>query len=95
MGQLAHLEEQHHNQTFAMAPKSYTTHWSPCINLPTDILEEQDELAGARSDAGSDEALTFSKTPTPPLVPSPANNFFIKFMKMFMETIRAQALAEH
>ena len=58
------------------------------------------ELAGAqgpakRSNAGSDEALTealtSSEAPTPPLVPPPAENLFTKFIKIFMETMQAQA----
>ena len=86
MGQLAHLEEQHHNQTFAMALISHTTHWSTCINLPANIPGEQDKLAGARSDTGSNKASTLPEAPTPPLIPSPSKDLFTKFMKVFMET---------
>ena len=79
-----------------MAPGSRTTRRSTCINPPVDATE-QDELAGAqgrRSDAGS------NKAPTPPaaltllLVPPPAEDLFTKFMKVFMKTTQAQALAE-
>ena len=78
-----------------MAPKSRITRRIPCVNLPANIPGEQDELADApeRSNAGSDEASTFFETPTPPLVPSPSEDFFTKFMKVFMEKTQAQAQA--
>ena len=94
MNQPAHLEESHLNLHFLqMAPKSYITRRNSCVNLLADILEKQDELAGARSDAGS------NKFPTPPealtlsLVFLPAKNLFTKFIKVFMETTQAQAQA--
>ena len=79
-----------------MAPGSRTTRRSPRVNLLADIPKEQDELAGTprRSDAGSDEAPTPPKAPTPPFVPLPAEDLFTEFMKVFMETTQAQALAE-
>ena len=46
------------------------------------------------SNDGSDKAFTPSEGPTPPLVPPPAKDLFTKFMKVFMETTYAQALAE-
>ena len=79
-----------------MAPESRTTRRSPRVNPPVDPIE-QDEFAGAqggRSDAGSDNALTSPEAPIPPLVPPPAEDLFTKFMKVFMETTQAQALAE-
>ena len=79
-----------------MAPGSRTTRRSPRVNPPVDPTE-QDELAGAqgrRSDTGSDKAPIPSEAPTPPLVPPPAKDLFTKFMKVFMETTQAQALAE-
>ena len=79
-----------------MAPESRNTWQSPCVNPPVNILGEQDELAGAprRSSAGSDKAPTFFETPTPPLIPPPAEDLFTKFIKVFIETTQAQALAE-
>ena len=71
-----------------MAPGFRTTRRSPRVNVLADIFGEQDELADApgRSNAGSDEALTPPKAPTPPLIPPLAKNLFMKFMKVFMET---------
>ena len=79
-----------------MAPGFRTTRRSPCVNPPVDIPREQDELAGApgRFDADSNEAPTPPEVPTPPLVLPPAEDLFTKFMKVFMETTQAQALAE-
>ena len=98
MGQPAHLEESRpwfFSPSFAMAPRSLITGQSLRINLPIDPIE-QDELAGARSDADSNKALTFPKAPTPPLVSPSSKDLFTKFMKIFMETTQAQvqALAE-
>ena len=65
--------------------------------------EELDELAGAqslarRSNTGSNKAFTKASTPpeTPisPLVLPPTKDLFTRFMKVFMETTQAQALAE-
>ena len=77
-----------------MAPGFCTTQWSPCVNLPANISGEQDELAGARSDAGNNKAPTPPEALTPPLVSPPAKNLFTKFMRVFMEMTQAQALAE-
>ena len=79
-----------------MAPGSYTTRRSPCVNLLANIFGEQDKLVGTpeRSNTGSNETPTPPKAPTPPLVPPPAKDLFTKFMKVFMETIQAQALAK-
>ena len=78
-----------------MAPGSRTTRQNPCVNSPADIPGEQYKLAGARSDGSSNEAPTPPKASIPPLVLSPFEDLFIKFMKMFLETTWAQALAEH
>ena len=79
-----------------MAPGSCTTRRSPRVNPPANIPEEQNELAGApgRSDVGSNKAPTPPEASTPTLVPSPTEDLFTKFMKVFMETIQAQVLAE-
>ena len=84
-----------------MAPGS-CARWSPCINTPVDPAGELDELAVAqgparRSNAGSDEASTEALTPpeasTPPLVLPTSEDLFTKFIKVFMETMQAQAQA--
>ena len=81
-----------------MAPRSRV--WrSPCVNPPADPTGEQDELAGQSLirgfNAGSDEAptktLTPPEAPTPPLVLPSTKDLFTKFMKVFMETMQAQA----
>ena len=79
-----------------MAPGSRTTRRSPRVNLLADIPGEQDELVGAtrRTNANSGEAPTLSEAPTPSLVPPPAEDLFTKFIKVFMETTQAQAIAE-
>ena len=79
-----------------MAPRSRTTWRSPCINPPANIPREKIELAGmpGRPNAGSNEASTFSKAPILPLVLPSAKDLFIKFMKVFMNPIQAQTLAE-
>ena len=72
------------------------TRRSPSINPPTDPTEEQDELAGqgpvrgfkAVSNKAPIKALTL------PLVPSSSEDLFNKFIKVFMETTQAQALAK-
>ena len=82
--------------TFAIAPGSCTTRRSSPVNPPADISGEQNELAGMtkRTDAGSDEAPTRPEASILPLVPPPAKDLFTKFMKVFMKTTQAQALAE-
>ena len=77
-----------------MATRSRTTHRSPFVNPSDNIPEEEDELASARSDAGSDNAHTPPEAPTLPLIPPPAKDLFTKFMKVFIEATQAQALAE-
>ena len=70
---------------------------SLCVNPPANPPGEQDELAGQGPvrgfNAGSNEApakaLTPLEAPTPPLVPSSTEDLFIKFMKVFMETMQA------
>ena len=81
-----------------MALGSCTTRRSPRVNTPVNPARELDELAGTqapakRSNAGSDEASTEAPTPpeasTPPLIPPTSEDFFTKFMKVFMETTQA------
>ena len=55
------------------------------------LLKKQDKLAGPqdlakRLDVGSNEAITFSKTPTLSLVLL-MKDFFTKFIKVFVELI--------
>ena len=97
MGQLACSKNQHHNQTFVMAP-GFCACRSSCVNTLVDPAKELDELAGAqgpakRSNAGSDKASTKAtispEVSTPPLVPSTSKDLFTKFMKVFMETTQA------
>ena len=85
-----------------MAPES-CAHWSSYVNLLTNLAGEQDELAGAQGPAkrfnagineASTKALTPSEAPTPPFVLLSIEDLFIRFMKVFMETTQAQALAE-
>ena len=77
-----------------MALGSCTTHRGPCVNFSINIPEEQEKLTGARFDTGSNEAPTPPKAPTPPIILPPVEDFFTKFMKVFMETTQAQAPAE-
>ena len=85
-----------------MAPRSRSCQ-SSRVNTPVDPTGELNKLAGAqaparRSNAGSNKASTKApippKAPTSPLVPSPTENLFIRFMKVFMETFQAQALTK-
>ena len=85
-----------------MAPGSCACR-SPHVNTPVDPARELDELDNAqaptrRSNTGSNKAPTKAPTsleaPTPPLVPLPTEDLFTIFMKVFMEKIQAQALAE-
>ena len=80
-----------------MAPGSRTTCRSPRVNTLVDFAREVDELAGqgpARgSNVGTDEAPTPLEASTPPLVPPTSENFFTKFMKVFMKMTEAQAQA--
>ena len=75
-----------------MTPGSCTIWRSLCVNLFVNPIE-QNELVGARSNTGSNEAPTSPKAPTPPLVPPPSEDLFTKFMKIFMEMTQAQAQA--
>ena len=75
-----------------MAP-GFCARWSPRNNPPADPTEEQNELVSPqgparRSDAGSNEAPTPLEASTPPLVP-PTKDFFMKFMKAFVESTQA------
>ena len=78
-----------------MAPGSCAGR-SSCVNTPANPAEEQDELAdqgpAKRSNVGNNEAPTPSEAPTPPFAP-PTEDFFTKFIKVFMETTQAQAQA--
>ena len=69
-----------------MVPGSRTTRQSPCVNPPANILRKQNELAGVKSDAGSDEAPTPPEAPSLLLIPLPSEDLFTKFMKVFIET---------
>ena len=78
-----------------MAPRSRTICRSPCVNTLVDPAWELNKLAGAQSsarrfNAGSDEAPTPPEAFTPPLVHFTFENFFTKFMKVFMETTQAR-----
>ena len=86
MGQPVRLKKQHHNQTFAMALGSCTTRQSPCVNLPADILKEQDKLTGTTSDTSSNEAPTPLEAPTSPLIPPSFEDLSSKFIKAFIKT---------
>ena len=72
-----------------MASRSCITWWSPYVNHLADIPKEQDELAGARFDAGSNKVLTLSKAPIPPFIPPSAKDIITKFIKMFIEKTQA------
>ena len=72
-----------------MASGSHTIRQNFCVNFLANILGEQDELADAKSDAGSYKILTFPEVFTLPLVPPPVKDLFIKFMKVFIETTQA------
>ena len=86
-----------------MAPGSRA--WrSLCGNPPVNPTGKQDELAGqgpvrrfnARSNEAPTKAPTPPKAPIPPLVLLSTEDFFTKFMKVFMKItqVQAQALAE-
>ena len=66
---------------------------NPYNNLLADPIKEQNELAGSqnqakRSDASSNKAPTPLEAPIQPFVP-PIEDFFIKFMKVFIESTQA------
>ena len=78
-----------------MAPESCITCRSPCVNILIDLVEELDELIGAQGqvrgfNVGSNEALTSPEAFTPPLVLPISENFFTKFIKVFIETTQAR-----
>ena len=82
-----------------MALGSRIIRQSPCVNTPVNPAEELNKLVGAqspakRSNAESNEAPIEASTPletlTLTLIPPTSENLFIKFMKVFMETIQAQ-----
>ena len=82
-----------------MAPRFHTTQQSFCVNLPANLIGEQDKLTGVQGPAkrfniGSNKAPTLFEAPIPPLVLSPAKDIFTKFIKVFIETMQAQALAK-
>ena len=88
--------------SITMAPKFYTRR-SLCVNTPANLVEKLDEIAGAqdpaiKSNAGSNEAFTkvptLPEAPTLPLAPLPTEDLFTKFIKVFIKTTQAQALAE-
>ena len=72
--------------------------WSLCINPPVNPTREQDEFDGQnlaqRFNVGSDKASTKASTSpetfTLPFIPLSTKDLFIKFMKVFMETMQAQ-----
>ena len=70
-----------------MALGSCITQRNLYINLLIDLIE-QDELAyePKKSNVNSNKALTLSEAPSLSFVPSPTENVFTKFMKMFIET---------
>ena len=75
--------------SFEIAAGSSTTWRSPYVNPLANILREQDELAGARSNAGSNKVFTSPKALILPFVPSLVEDLFTKFMKVFMKTMQA------
>ena len=81
-----------------MAPGSRIACRSPRVNTSVNPAGELDELAGAqdparRSNAGSDKAPIPPEASTLPLVPPTSEDLFNKFIKVFMETMQAQAQA--
>ena len=75
-----------------MVSESYAQ-WSSCNNPLANPIREQNEFTGPqgivkRLDTNSNEALTFSETLNLLFVP-PTKDFFMKFMKAFMESIQA------
>ena len=74
-----------------MALGSCTTRRSPRVNTLANPAGELNKLASAQgpargSNVESNEALTPPEAPTPPFIPSLAQDLFIKFMKVFMDT---------
>ena len=77
-----------------MALGSYVQQ-SSCVNFLANPTREQYKLAGQdpvkKFNVGSNEAptkaLTPPKAPTPPLISLSTKNFFIKLMKILMETM--------
>ena len=92
MDQLAYLEEQHHNQIFAIVPR-FCAYQSPCINTPANPAEKLDDLAGALdpakgSNIGSDEAFTPPKAPILSFASLLAKDLFKIFMKIIIEIMQ-------
>ena len=66
---------------------------NPCNNPLANPTGEQNELASPqsqaeRSDVGNDKALTSPEALIPPLVP-PTKDFFMKFIRAFIESTQA------
>ena len=85
-----------------MAPGS-CAYRSSCVNIPANPAGKLDELAGAqglargsnaKSNKAPTKASTLPKAFTPPLISPPTEDLFNRFIKVFMETTQAQALAE-
>ena len=83
-----------------MVPESYV--WqSPYVNPLANLIEEQDKLVSQglvrRFNNGSNEASTKTFTSlealTLSLIPPSTEDFFTKFIKIFIKTIQAQAQA--
>ena len=94
MDQPAYLKKYYHNQIFAITQGS-CTYQTSCVNLPTN-LKKQDKLTGQglarRFNIRKNKVFIFFKTPIPPeafislFVPSPTNNLFMQFIKVFLES---------
>lgn len=98
MSQLVCFEKQHHNRTFVMALGFYACQ-SLIVNFLAVPAGELDEFASAygpasRSNVGSNKVSNSPEAPILPFIPSPIEDFFTRFMKLFMMTTQAPALAE-
>ena len=77
-----------------MAPESRAQR-SPCVNPPANPTGKQDKLAGqgpirgfnARSNEAPTKAPIRPEASTPPFIPLSTEGLFIKFMKVFIETM--------
>ena len=81
-----------------MSPGSHTR-WSPCVNLLINFARKQNELADAQGPAKKSnirrnkaftKAFPSLETPIPPLVLSPTENLFTRFIKVFIKMTLAQ-----